>query len=346
MKRYLIVFAVALLAIQGSAQQFKIAAIAFYNVENLFDTENDPKIRDDEFTPEGEKRWTEDKYQEKLDNLAKVISEMATEKTPDGPALIGLAEVENRKVLEDLVKRPAIANRGYQIVHYDSKDFRGIDVAMLYQEKYFTLSDSYSVPVDMVDEKGKKVFTRDILLVSGELDGQELHVLINHWPSRRGGQKASAHRRNASAKRNKELTDSLLLQNPKAGVIMMGDLNDDPNNESLTKYLDAKNTKEKALKTESYYNPFYDLFKKGIGTLAYRDSWSLFDQILVSSSLLKEEESQYYFYKAIVFNKPYLLQKSGQYKGYPFRTFDFDNYIGGYSDHLPTYIFLVKKVSQ
>jgi endonuclease/exonuclease/phosphatase family metal-dependent hydrolase len=344
MKRNFCLLVFAFLALQVSAQQYKIAAIAFYNVENLFDTENDPAIRDEEFTPEGDKRWTEDKYQEKLDNLARVIAEMATEKTPDGPALIGLAEVENRRVLEDLVKRPAIAHRDYQIVHYDSKDFRGIDVALLYQSKYFKPTNSRSVPVDMLDDKGKKIFTRDILLVSGDLDGQELHLLVNHWPSRRGGQKASAPRRNASAKRNKELTDSLLLVNPKAGVIMMGDLNDDPNNESLTSYLSAKSSPEKALSTGNYYNPFYELFKKGIGTLAYRDSWSLFDQILVSASLVEKDPSRYYFHKAVVFNKPYLLQKSGQYKGYPYRTFDFDNYIAGYSDHLPTYVFLVKKV--
>ncbi len=253
-------------------------------------------------------------------------------------------EPSGRKVLEDLVKQPAIAKRNYKIIHYDSQDFRGIDVAFLYQEKYFKPSHSKAVPVDMFDESGKKVFSRDVLLVSGDFDGQEMHFTVNHWPSRRGGQKVSAPRRNSSALKNRELADSILAINPTAGIIVMGDLNDDPNNESITKYLEAKSDKKTAIKTKSFYNPYYDLFKKGIGSNAYRDSWSLFDQIIISDQLLNETSGGFHFYKNVVFNKPYLVQKTGQYKGYPFRTFDFDNYISGYSDHLPVYIILVKKI--
>lgn len=328
----------------GYSQDARVAAVAFYNLENLFDTEDDPNISDEEFTPQGSKRWTDEKYEEKLSNLARVISDMATEITPDGPAVIGVAEIENLKVLQDLVKQPAIAKRNYKIVHYDSKDFRGVDVAFLYQEKYFVPKNSKPVSVDMFDDSGKKMFSRDILLISGDFDGQEMHFMVNHWPSRRGGQKASAPRRNASAAKNRELADSILAVTPKAGIIVMGDFNDDPNNESITKFLGADGNLKKAINNKSFFNPYYDLFKKGIGSNAYRDSWSLFDQVILSHTLLNQESEGYYYYKSIVFNKPYLVQKTGQYKGYPYRTFDFDNYIGGYSDHLPVYIVLVKKL--
>lgn len=327
-----------------SAQQAVVAPVAFYNLENLFDIYDDPNINDEEFTPSGRKKWTEDKYNEKLSNLARVISELATEITPDGAAVIGVCEIENRKVLEDLVKQPAIAHRNYKIVHFDSQDRRGIDVAFLYQEKYFKPEGAQPYPVDMKDDNGNVMFTRDILHVYGKLDGHHMNFLINHWPSRRGGQKASAPRRNDSAKKNKEISDSLLMNNPAGGIVVMGDFNDDPDNESMAKYLGAQSDKSKALKSKDFYNPYHEIFKRGFGTLAYRDTWSLFDQIVVSSNLLDDSKENYYFHKAVVFNKPYLLQKTGQYKGYPFRTFDFDNYVSGYSDHLPVYILLVKKV--
>lgn len=327
-----------------SAQQVKVAPVAFYNLENLFDIYDDPNIMDEEYTPAGTKKWTEDKYNEKLSNLARVISELATDITPDGAAVIGVCEVENRKVLEDLVSQPAIAHRQYKIIHFDSNDRRGIDVAFLYQEKYFKPEGAHPYPVDMKDENGNTMFTRDILHVYGNLDGQHMNFLINHWPSRRGGQKASAPRRNDSAKRNKEISDSLLLNNPDGGIIVMGDLNDDPDNDSLLKHLKAKGDKQKAIQSNDFYNPYYEIFKRGFGTLAYRDAWSLFDQIIVSANMLDDKSGNYYFHKAVIFNKPYLLQKTGQYKGYPYRTFDFDNYISGYSDHLPVYILLVKKI--
>ncbi len=329
--------------VYAQKKQYKVACVGFYNLENLFDTFDDPETYDEEFTPEGDRNWTTELYQEKLKNLARVISELGTDLTPDGAAILGVAEVENRLVLEDLVKDPVIAGRDYQIVHFDSPDRRGIDVGLLYQPKYFTLTNSQALTLLIDDENGKRIYTRDILFVSGELDGSPLHVLVNHWPSRRGGEAASAYLRNAAATICKNVKDSLLQIDPKAKIIVMGDLNDDPNSPSVKKVLGAKK-KIKQVKEGDFFNTMYSFFKKGIGTLAYRDAWSLFDQIIISEGLTDKSQPGYRYLSAAVHNKPYLIQRVGHFKGYPFRTFDYDNYIAGYSDHFPVYIYLVEEL--
>ncbi|MFQ5447851.1 MAG: endonuclease/exonuclease/phosphatase family protein [Saprospiraceae bacterium] len=346
MKKFVAFFAfltVSLMAF-GQEQQYKAACIGFYNFENLFDTLDSPDTWDTEFTPGGTRHWTGEMYREKLSNLARVVSEMGTELTPDGVAILGVAEVENRQVLEDFVKQPAIAGRHYQIVHFESSDFRGIDVALLYQAKYFKVTGSRIVPLVIRRKDGTRKYTRDILYVSGELDGEALHVLVNHWPSRRGGEKATRPSRNAGAQLCKDIRDSLLALDPAAKVIVMGDLNDDPVSPSVKNVLACK-TKPKDVRQGDFFNPWYAFYKNGIGTLAYRDAWSLFDQIILSAGLVNNPDG-FHYYKAHVFDKPYLIQKTGQYKGYPFRTFDFDNYIAGYSDHFPVYVFLLKPLEQ
>lgn len=325
-----------------SAQQYQIVSCGFYNLENLFDTLDTPNVSDTEFSPNGTRKWTPDRYREKLANMARVISEMGTELTPDGPVFLGVAEVENRSVLEDLVREPAIAARNYQIVHYDSPDFRGIDVAFLYQPSYFTVIGSESVNMALTNADSGRVVTRDLLHVHGSLAGQEMHILINHWPSRRGGERATRPMRNAAAARNQTISDSIRLMHPDAGILVMGDLNDDPVNPSVTRHIKGKSTKE-SVKSGEFFNAWTALYKKGIGTLAYRDSWSLFDQILVSESLLSKQEDRFFFYKAAIFNPSYLIQPMGHYRGYPFRTFDFDEYINGYSDHFPVLVYLVRQ---
>ncbi len=328
---------------KNNEQQYKASIIGFYNLENLFDIYDDPEIRDEEFLPEGSRQWTEDKYQEKLANLAKVISEVGTDISPDGLAILGTAESENLKVLEDLVKQDAIKKRNYQIVHYDSPDKRGIDCALLYNPDYFTVESSTPILVDIKDDEGERVYTRDILYVKGLMDGEEMHIFVNHWPSRSGGEKRSRPRRNAAAQVCKDKINSILINNPNAKVLVMGDLNDDPISPSVKKILKGKNKKEK-VKDGEMYNPMADYFKKGIGTLAYRDAWSLFDQILVTKATYSDKES-YVFHKAKIFNKKYLVQKSGRYKGYPFRTFAGGEYQGGYSDHFPVYSIFLKEVN-
>ncbi|NUQ24814.1 MAG: endonuclease/exonuclease/phosphatase family protein [Saprospiraceae bacterium] len=341
--RIVISLVIAILSFTGlhAQQQYKISAVGFYNFENLFDTLDTPDVSDTEFTPNGAKRWNTPLYIEKMDHLATVVSQMGTAMTPDGVAILGTAEIENRKVLEDFVAHPKVASRNYQIVHYDSPDERGIDVALLYQPKYFKVTGSRPIPMVTFEENGERNFTRDILFVSGELDGEPLHILVNHWPSRRGGEAATAPLRNAAALQCKQVADSLMALDPDAKVIIMGDLNDDPVNASLRKVLNAKADKAD-VKQNGMFNPFYEFFKQGLGTLAYNDAWNLFDQIVLSYGLVREKVPGYYFYKAHVFNPPYLYQPSGQYKGYPHRTFSGDTYIGGYSDHFPVFVYLIK----
>ncbi len=323
-------------------QQYKIGAIGFYNFENLFDTIDTPNVRDTEFTPTGDKLWDSQRYQEKLNNMAEVVSRLGTELSPDGLAVLGVCEVENRKVLEDFVQEPLIRERGYQVVHHDSPDERGIDVALLYNPKYFQVLGKKAMPVLLYDEEGERDFTRDVLLVSGLFDGEPIHLMINHWPSRSGGEAASQPKRNAAALVCKQAADSLMQAQPGAKVIIMGDLNDDPISPSVKEVLNAER-QVKRVKPGSLYNPWYQLYKKGIGTLAYRDAWNLFDQMIISYGLVNPEEG-YRLYKVSIYNEPYLLQKSGPYKGYPFRTFGGDNYLGGYSDHFPVYMYLIKPV--
>lgn len=345
MKNFCMVLATLFVIQSGFAQgkEARIGCIGFYNVENLFDTLDTPDVRDTEFTPNGDKLWNSALYQDKLGNLARVISELGTEMTPDGVAMLGVAEVENRKVLEDLAKHPKLISRNYRVVHFDSPDKRGIDVGLLYQPKYFKVTKAKQIPTVLYEPDSSKVFTRDILLVSGLFDGEEMHVLVNHWSSRSGGEAASSWRREGSAKINKHVIDSLQAANPNAKVILMGDLNDDPSSASIRKVLKPKDKPNK-VENGDLYNPMYAYFKKGIGTLAWRDSWNLFDQIILTSGLVKKNDNGYHFYKARVYNEKYLQTKSGQYKGYPYRTFSGNNYTGGFSDHFPVYVFLVKEL--
>lgn len=339
-------FLLLLLPLTVFSQQgadYKVASIGFYNLENLFDTLDTPDTNDADFLPGGRLLWNTEKYVSKQHNMAKVISQLGTELSPDGVALLGVAEVENRKVLEDLIAQPELKSRKYQIVHYDSPDERGVDVGLLYQPKYFVPLGSKAVPVILKDPKtGDKDFTRDILYVSGTFDGEPVHVMVGHWPSRRGGEAGSAWMRAAAAQVCKNLADSLKKADPNAKIVIMGDLNDDPDNKSLTEVLKARRSTED-LKAEELYNPMYDQFKSGNGTLAYKDSWNLFDQIIVSRGFVNKKTGGWQLYKAMVFRQPWLLQTEGAFRGYPFRTFVGDIFINGYSDHLPVFLYFLKR---
>lgn len=337
MKYYFSSFLLLFLTINISAQQKKqsdIYSIAFYNVENLFDTKKDKNVDDAEFTPQSEKKWTMDKYQKKLTNLAYVISELGRQTTPNGPAIVGVAEVENRGVLEDLVAQKSIAADNYQIVHHDSPDARGIDVALLYNPKQFKLKSYKVYPYRYPAEPALR--TRDQLLVSGELAGEPFHVIVNHWPSRRG--ETANERRDFAASISKKISDSLYKDNPKAKIVIMGDMNDDPKDYSCRVVLNAKKD-EKDVKKGGLFNTMWKIHDSGIGSLCYRDKWNLFDQIIISESLI-DKKSPLRFKRAEVFNREFLIQTSGRYKGYPLRTFSGNNFLNGYSDHFPTLIYL------
>ncbi|MCH2233906.1 MAG: endonuclease/exonuclease/phosphatase family protein [Crocinitomicaceae bacterium] len=323
------------------SQSYKVNCVGFYNLENLFDTINDPFINDEDFLPEGSYAWGAKKYKNKINNMALVISKIATEVSPDGLALLGVSEVENRGVLEDLVADEQIKNRDYKIIHYDSPDHRGIDVGLLYQEKYFKPTNSIAYKLTFADKPDYT--TRDQLLVSGELDGEMVHIIVAHWPSRRGGQTASEPRRIDAAILGRKIIDSLFIVDPTAKIILMGDLNDDPVNKSVKDHINATG-KLKKVKDGKFFNTMYAHYKSGNGTLAWNDAWNLFDQVLISQSLCSKDASSYVYHKSVVYNQDWLKQKEGRFKGYPHRTHAGGQYLNGYSDHFPVYIVLKKKV--
>ncbi|WP_253916349.1 endonuclease/exonuclease/phosphatase family protein [Lentimicrobium sp. S6] len=334
------VFSISLTSFESKAQQYEIVAIGYYNLENLFDTIDSEGVAEGDFLPNGAKKWNAERYYYKLDQMARVLSEIATDKTPDGLAIFGISEIENRFVVEDLVKTDALKDRNYQVVHYNSPDRRGIDVALVYNPDYFELTNSYSAPFMMADTNFK---SRDQLVVTGLLKGEEVHFQVNHWPSRGGGEKRSRPKRVAAADLSRSLADSLLALNPNAKVMIMGDLNDDPVDISVAKHLKATDDKSK-LSEGYFYNPFMTKYKKGIGSLAYRDSWNLFDQIIMTPALVAEDRSTWTYFKSEIFKKPYMINQEGKYKGYPKRSFVGNKFQGGYSDHFPVYMYLVREV--
>lgn len=340
MKKYIILF-VSLLFVTTAIAQKKVGvyAVAFYNLENLFDTKNDEGVNDEEFTSAGANAWTEEKYKKKLANMAYAIDKIGKEYTPAGPAILGVSEIENRGVLEDLVSTGEIAKVGYEIVHYDSPDRRGVDVALLYNPKLFQVVSSKPYPFILPDNPNFR--TRDQLLVSGIMAGELLHIIVNHWPSRYGAK--SSNLREYAASISKHIADSLYKEDPNAKIIIMGDLNDDPTDKSVKVVLNAKK-KQSEVEPGGLFNTMWELYDKGIGSLGYKGKWNLFDQIIISEPLLGKDRSTLKFWKAEVFNKDFLIQKEGKNKGYPFRTFSGNTFINGYSDHFPTLIYLVKEI--
>ena len=347
MRNYIlgILIVISINSIAQEKRNFKIHTIAFYNVENLFDTINDVN-KNDEASPIMEIKFNRSEiYNKKVNNMASVIADIGTDLVKKSPSIVGLCEVENRNVIEDLLKDKNLKDKNYEIIHYDSPDERGIDVAMIYNEDVFKITSTKSHELIIYDNKSsKRNYTRDQLVVSGLLEGELIHLIVNHWPSRSGGEERSRAGRMAAAELNKKIIDSLQGKYKDAKIITMGDFNDDPHDDSMKKILNAKKH-IKDVKENGIYNPMETILSdQGIGTNAYRDVWQLFDQILVSKPFLDKNYDNYQFYKAGVFNKSYLINKSGRYKGYPFRSFSWGSFTGGYSDHLPPYIYLIKEI--
>ncbi|MBK6521454.1 MAG: hypothetical protein IPG08_03510 [Sphingobacteriaceae bacterium] len=342
LRSLLIIFIVA--SLSSSAQKLRkdknyfISAIGFWNVENLYDTLNDVWKNDEEFTPSGTNAWTGPRYWTKIDRLAEVISQMATDVTPDGLAILGLCEIENKSVVEDLVKNVRLKKRNYKVLHIEGPDARGVDPSFIYNPTYFTVTKSVSYHVTLPDTGYK---TRDILVISGLFNGEPLSVLINHWPSRRGGELKSRQGRINAATMARHIADSIVKLNPETKIAIMGDLNDDPTNESVKKHIGTYGDVKEAVAGD-YFNPMEKLFADGIGSLAWKDSWNLFDQILLNKPFLGEYFSWNY-YTVRVFNKAFLKSDHGNFKGYPFRTYSGSAYTAGYSDHFPVYIVIAKE---
>lgn len=337
-----ILFFLAINICDARKKAVQINAVAFYNLENLFDTIDDPKKYDEDFTPAGPYHYTNEIYQKKLHNMAVVLSQLATENILIGPALIGLAEIENEKVLKDLLLQPELINKKWKIIHFESPDNRGIDVAMFYNPALFKILQAKALPVE-ITENGKREHTRDVLYVTGRLGEDTIHVFVNHWPSRRGGEAATIWRRDKAASVSKNIIDTIMKANPNAKAIVMGDLNDDPIDPSITKTLGAIGDISK-INPGGLYNPWVNFYKKGIGTLAFNDSWNLFDQIILSYGFLNKNTGGWNFYKAEIFNRNFLKYSSGKNKGYPHRSFSGTTWMDGYSDHFPTIVYLVREL--
>ncbi|WP_051203384.1 hypothetical protein [Hugenholtzia roseola] len=305
------------------------ALIAFYNVENLFDVEDDPKINDDDFLPKGKQKWTKERYQTKLKKLAEAIAKMHPE--GKGAELLGVCEVENRRVLEDLIQTPPLDALNYGIIHQDSNDGRGIDVALLYKKEAFVPTQNALLPIP-----NKK--TRGVLQVAGKLWGEPMNLFVNHFPSRREGKEESEGNRLQVAEVARKAIDALLMQNPDANIIVMGDFNDEPQDKSIVEGL--KSRADKNLKAGELYNPFHNLAKAGKGTYNYRGEWNMLDQMLISKSLLDKKGLK--FEKSDIFAPEWLKQQQPEkYRGNPDRTYVGERYLGGYSDHFPIYMQLI-----
>lgn len=298
----------------------------------------------EEFTPKSGKNYGTAIYKKKLHNIAKVISEMGAQYTGKPPAVVGLIEVENRQVIEDLIKEPELAKYDYGIIHFNSYDYRGIDVAIIYQKRMYTPSKSYKKEVVIFNDDGRREYTRDIVVSTGYLNNEKVAFFMNHWPSRRGGEVKSAVKRNAAAAVLKKEMDEISAQEPDIKMFAMGDFNDDPVDASLTKHLMAVEKVSDLSAEKPYLNLMYPLFKKGVASLAYRDAPNLFDQIIVSRNLISDKVGPTFsVMKAEIFAPAYLISKEGNYKGYPFRSWVGDTFTGGYSDHFPAFVVLQKE---
>jgi exonuclease III len=304
--------------------------VAFYNLENLFDTVKDKYTLDTDFTPLGRKNWTEKRYKRKLKKLGRAISYAGFDKSMNTPALVGVAEVENKKVLRDLIKSKHLRDHDYSIAHFDSSDERGIDVGLLYKANLFELQATECINVYLEEKDGQRDFTRDILYVKGKLINEVVHIYVNHWPSRRGGPESTESKRMVAAATLSNHIQAVLEADSNANIIIMGDFNDDPNSPSIKKVLEIK----------ELYNPMQKLFSIDRGSLNYDFHWNLFDQIIISHNFLDYAPGTLSFKHADIFDDLFLKEWSGKNKGNPFRTFKGRRYLGGFSDHFPVYLHL------
>ncbi|MEL6591988.1 MAG: endonuclease/exonuclease/phosphatase family protein [Bacteroidota bacterium] len=338
--RLLLIISLAFVACrstQSSSKEIETYTLAFYNVENLFDTIDDPEKIDEDFTPEGRYKWTEEILAQKLDNIARVIAGMGK----DGPAMLGLAEVEHRSLVQRLIDQPQLAPKKYEIVHAESPDMRGIDCAFIFDPAIFTLDQFRAFEMKFDEEPDYT--SRRILWVSGTIGKERLHLVVNHWPSRYGGLEKSEPRRMTVANQVRAIIDSVQQAEPNAAIVMMGDFNDDPFNKSIVEGIKAGDSWPLA-EGQDFYNPLYKLHQKdSVGTLTYRGKWNLFDQFLLSDDLLAGKRNLQYQTGSANIYRPEMIQVGGDgpAKDMPRRAI----YRGefqerGFSDHFPVYLRL------
>lgn len=308
----------------------EVYSIGFYNLENLFDTADDHKTLDNDFTPKGLKKWSDKRYNRKLYKLAKTISQLGNKTTARFPVLMGVAEVENENVMQDLIDAEPLRDVNYGFVHYDSPDERGIDTALIYHKDCFEILYSEPITLLIYQENGDRDTTRDILYVKGKLNGELIHVFVNHWPSRRAGSDETSFKRVKAAETIRDYMANIELEEADPNYLVMGDFNDGPESESI----------KALMHSERLFNPMEKLLTPDRGSANYKRSWMLFDQIMVSHNFLNYEKGTHSFAHANIFDESFLTEFKGKYKGNPYRTYAGRKYIGGYSDHFPVYIQL------
>lgn len=316
------------------SQKVQRVSVGFYNVENLFDYHDDPTIYDEEYLPNGKRKWTKERYNEKLVNLAEVISEMSN---GQAPTYLGMCEVENRNVVQDLISTEGLKSLNYGIAHEESPDERGIDVAFIYQKDAFKVDHIETVQPDLSSYDDK---TRDILYVSGKTnDGETLHFLINHWPSRGEGSKESEPKRVIAANTLKAMVVDIQNSYENAKIIVMGDFNDEPSNKSISETLGVSCTNS-TVNSAPLFNPFCALEDANMGSYRYRKHWDMLDQIMVSKPLVEANQGLTYQKKSASIKAEHWMIQTGKYEGFPLRSFGGLKYLGGYSDHFPVFINL------
>ncbi|MEM6684978.1 MAG: endonuclease/exonuclease/phosphatase family protein [Bacteroidota bacterium] len=308
----------------------KYHTVAFYNLENLFDTEDDKYVLDDDFLPDSKRNWTPKRYDKKIRKLGGVIASLGPAKAHNAPVILGVAEVENKKVLRDLIASKHLQEYNYDFVHYNSPDERGIDVGLLYQSDYFEVLESESIPILLYTDEGRRDFTRDTLYVKGLLNNEPIHIFVNHWSSRRDGADETSYKRIKAAETVREKINYIQAEEADPHIIIMGDFNDDPSDASIRDYL---------MDTD-LYNPMEKLHTLHTGSLNYKGTWNLFDQIMFTTNFFDYKKQTHSFATAAIFDEYFLTQWKGRFKGNPFRTFAGRKYLGGYSDHFPVYIRL------
>lgn len=319
--------------LQNSSEKSNLYNIGFYNLENLFDTKDDKRTLDDDFTEHSNKKWNEKRFRKKISNLGKVISKIGLDKNGFPPILLGVAEVENSVVLDSLIQSKHLKKRDYGYVHFDSPDERGIDTALLYRKKYVEILSKEAHTLYITNELGERDYTRDILHINAKLEDHDIHILINHWPSRRRGTEETSQKRVAAASKNLEIINAIISEDSNARIVVMGDFNDDPHSESV-----------KTLTSDFLYNPMEVLLSNYEGSLSYRDHWHLFDQIIISHNFLQGAPNPFQFKSAHIYNPREIKERKERFKHLPLRTFLGKKYLGGFSDHFPVYaVFTIKK---
>ncbi len=315
---------------QKSADSSSTFTIAFYNTENLFDIYNDRSKHDRDYLPNSERRWTQKRYQNKIQKLGFAISKIGSTENGKSPSIVGLAEVENGKVIRDLLNSEHLKDICYDFVHFNSKDERGMDVALIYNTTEFTVTHSEIHALTFDRPEGGDDFTRDVLLVTGLLKGESISIIVNHWASRREGTRLSEAKRLLSSEKVGVIIQNLKQAHEDAKIIVMGDFNDDPNCKSIEQLTESNNL----------FNPMNTLRSYNRGSLVHHLRWHLFDQIMISTNFFKPDGDLLEFDEANIFDADFLKEYKGKYKGTPFRTYAGDKHKGGYSDHFPVYITL------